>query len=68
MTDEDELIARLEVHRDMIGWVIIELGKEGIQAKRTTGNNPKGDILIVNARDVPRVKQLLRNWQSEFKR
>ncbi|MEG3902039.1 hypothetical protein QUB19_07695 [Microcoleus sp. B4-C5] len=68
MTDEDELIARLEVHRDMIGWVIIELGKEGIQAKRTTGNNPKGDILIVNDRDVPRVKQLLRNWQSEFNR
>ncbi|MEG4806535.1 hypothetical protein QUA82_02285 [Microcoleus sp. F8-D3] len=68
MTDEDELIARLEVHRDMIGWVIIELGKEGIQAKRTTGNNPKGDILIVNDWDVPRFKQLLRNWQSEFNR
>ncbi|MEG4441150.1 hypothetical protein QUB47_03015 [Microcoleus sp. AT9_B5] len=68
MTDEDELIARLEVHRDMIGWVIIKLGKQGIQAKRTTGNNPKGDILIVNDWDVPRVKQLLRNWQSEFNR
>jgi len=66
MTDEDEQIARLEVHRDMIGWVIIELGKEGIQAKRTTGNNPKGDILIVNEQDVPRVKQLLRNWQIEL--
>ncbi|MBE9097340.1 hypothetical protein [Tychonema sp. LEGE 07203] len=66
MTDEDELIARLEVHRDMIGWLIMELSKEGIQAKRTTGNNPKGDILIVNEQDVPRVKQLLRNWQIEF--
>ncbi|MGB3264575.1 MAG: hypothetical protein WBA89_11495 [Microcoleus sp.] len=66
MTDEDELIARLEVHRDMIGWLIMELSKEGIQAKRTTGNNPKGDILIVNHQDVPRVKQLLRNWQIEF--
>lgn len=66
MTDEDELIARLEVHRDMIGWLIIELSKEGIQAKRTTGNNPKGDILIVNQQDVPRVKQLLRNFHIEF--
>jgi hypothetical protein len=66
MTDEDELIARLEVHRDMIGWLIMELSKEGIQAKRTTGNNPKGDILIVNQQDVPRVKQLLRNFQIEF--
>ena len=66
MTDEDEQIARLEVHRDMIGWVIIELRKEGIKTKRTTGNNPKGDILIVNEQDVPRVKQLLRNWQIEL--
>ncbi|MEG3881290.1 hypothetical protein QT972_28390 [Microcoleus sp. herbarium7] len=66
MTDEDELIARLEVHRDMIGWLIMELSKEGIQAKKTTGNNPKGDILIVNQQDVPRVKQLLRNFQTEF--
>ncbi|MEZ2225220.1 hypothetical protein [Microcoleus sp.] len=66
MTDEDELIARLEVHRDMIGWLIMELSKEGIQAKRTTGNNPKGDILIVNQQDVPQVKQLLRNFQIEF--
>lgn len=66
MTDEDELIARLEVQRDMIGWLIMELSKEGIQAKRTTGNNPKGDILIVNQQDVPRVKQLLRNFHIEF--
>ena len=66
MTDEDELIARLEVHRDMIGWLIMELSKEGIQAKRTTGNNPKGDILMVNQQDVPRVKQLLRNFHIEF--
>ncbi|MEG4283578.1 hypothetical protein QUB68_10660 [Microcoleus sp. A006_D1] len=66
MTDEDELIARLEVHRDMIGWLIMELSKEGIQAKRTTGNNPKGDILIVNQQDVPRVKQLLRNFHIEL--
>lgn len=66
MTDEDELIARLEVHRDMIGWLIMELSKEGIQAKRTTGNNPKGDILIVNQQDVPQVKQLLPNFHIEF--
>ncbi|MEZ2318608.1 MAG: hypothetical protein ACBR15_06295 [Microcoleus sp.] len=44
----------------------MELSKEGIQAKRTTGNNPKGDILIVNQQDVPQVKQLLRNFQIEF--
>ncbi|NJL66811.1 MAG: hypothetical protein HC849_25855 [Oscillatoriales cyanobacterium RU_3_3] len=66
MTDEDEQIARLKVHRDLIGWVIIKLNKEGIQAQRTIGNSPKGDILIVNDRDVPRVKQILRNLQREL--
>jgi hypothetical protein len=66
MTDEDEQIARLKIHRDIIGWLIIELSKEGIAAKRTIGNSPKGDILIVNERDVPRVKQLIRNMQIEL--
>jgi hypothetical protein len=47
MTDEDEQIARLEIHRDLIGWLIAELHKEGIRAERTTGSSPKGDILIV---------------------
>ena len=48
-TDEDRQILRLKIHRDLIGWIIQELNQEGIPAKRTTGGNPKGDILIVNA-------------------
>jgi hypothetical protein len=67
MTDEDEQIARLEIHRDIIGWVIAELHKEGIRAERTTGSSRKGDILIVDREEVARVKQLLRSWQSKFK-
>ncbi len=66
MTDEDQQIARLEIHRDMIGWVITELHKEGIRAERTTGGSSKGDILIVDREEVARVKQLLRNWQIKF--
>lgn len=66
MTDEDAQIARLKIHRDMIGWVIRELHKEEIRAERTTGGSPKGDILVVDISDVPRVKQLLRSWQSKF--
>jgi hypothetical protein len=66
MTDEDQQIARLKIHRDTIGWVITELHKEGIRAERTTGGSSKGDILIVDREDVARVKQLLRSWQSKF--
>ena len=30
MTDEDQQISRLEVHRDLIGWVIQELERANI--------------------------------------
>lgn len=65
-TDEDRQIARLKIHRDLIGWIIKELRKEGIQAERTSGGNPNGDILIVNPDNVPRVKEILRQIQKRF--
>ena len=67
MTDEDKLIERLEVHKKLIGWMIAEFRKEGIEAQRTTGNSPKGDILILNKEDAQRVKEILRNIHSKFK-
>jgi len=39
MTDEDEQIARLEIHRDIIGWVIAELITQGGHQSRK--NNRK---------------------------
>jgi len=65
-TDEDRQIARLKIHRDLIGWIIKELKKEGIQAERTSGGNPNGDILIVNPDNAPRVKEILRQIQKRF--
>ncbi|MGB3192423.1 MAG: hypothetical protein WBB43_23700 [Limnoraphis sp.] len=64
-TDEDRNAARLFIHRDLIGWVIKELQKEGIQAERTKNNNPDGDILVLAKEDVPRVKQLIRQWNEQ---
>lgn len=46
MTDEDQQIARLKIHRDIIGWLIKELKNERIKAERTIGASSKGDILI----------------------
>ncbi|MCL1468242.1 hypothetical protein [Argonema galeatum] len=65
-TDEDAQIARLEIHRYLIAWIIRELQKEGIQADRTRGGSSKGDILIVRQKDVPRVKELIRSWQRKY--
>ena len=64
-TDEDRGAARLFIHRDLIGWIINELEKEGIQAERTINNNRNGDILVVAKEDVPRVKQLIRQWNEQ---
>ncbi|MEQ8468248.1 hypothetical protein [Coleofasciculus sp. B1-GNL1-01] len=65
-TDEDKQIARLKIHRDLIGWIIKELRQEGILAERTVGGNPDGDILIVNQDHVPRVKEIIRQMQRRF--
>ncbi len=68
MTDEDKMIYKLTVHRDFIGWVINELKKAGISAKRTTGNDPKGDILLVKPDDAPQVKEIVRKIQNKYNR
>lgn len=66
ITDEDRQIERLLVHKKIIGWLIAELKKQGIEAKRTTNNSPKGDILIINKEDAIRVKEILRDLQQEL--
>lgn len=68
MTDEDKMIYTLKVHRDLIGWVIKKLKEEGILAERTTGNNSKGDILIVKREDAPRVQEIVRDLQIKYKK
>ena len=64
-TDEDRMIYRLHVHKNMITWVIKRLADAGIQAKRTTGNDPQGDIVLFDPMDIPRVQQIIRDIQSE---
>jgi len=65
-TDEDRMIHRLIIHRNMITWLLRKLEAEGIRAERTTGNDPNGDILLINSDDVPRVQQLIREIQTEY--
>lgn len=66
MYDEDKMIYKLKVHRDFIGWVINKLKEEGISAQRTTENDRKGDILLINQDDAPRVKEIIRQIQKKY--
>ncbi|MEG3862347.1 hypothetical protein [Microcoleus sp. herbarium12] len=66
MTDEDQQISRLELHRDLIGWVIQELERANIYSQRTIRNDPNGDILIINPEDAPKVKQIIQDIQRKF--
>jgi transcription initiation factor IIE alpha subunit len=65
-TDEDRMMHQLHVHKNFIGWVIDRLEEEGISCSRTTGDDRKGDILVINERDVPRVKEIIRQIQNKY--
>jgi hypothetical protein len=66
LTDEDKMIYKLTVHRNLIGWFIKKCAEQGIQCERTTGNDPNGDIVICNSEDEPRVKELIRAHQKQY--
>jgi hypothetical protein len=65
-TDEDKMIERLIIHKKMIGWVIKQLEANGIECKRTTGNDSNGDILYYNEKDEPRVKEIVRQINQKY--
>lgn len=60
-TDEDKMMAKLILHRDIIGHVIKLLQREGIECERTRGNDRNGDILYVNPEDEEKVKEIIRS-------
>ena len=67
-TDEDKMINRLEAHRDFITWFIKILKAEGITCERTTGNDSHGDILYYRPEDEQKVKEIVRQINSEYNR
>ncbi|MCB1194328.1 MAG: hypothetical protein KDK90_28095 [Leptospiraceae bacterium] len=66
-TDEDKLMKRLKVHRDVIGKIIKILQKEGIKCERTYDNDSSGDILYYDAKYDKRVKEIVREWNKTKK-
>lgn len=65
-TDEDLQIARLRIHRDLVGWVILALAAAGIPAERTKGNSANGDIRLLDSTDVIRAKERLRELHQQL--
>jgi hypothetical protein len=66
LTDEDKMMERLLIHKNMIGWLIKELQAEGIKCQRTTGNDPNGDILLINPEDESKVQEIIRKIQHKY--
>ncbi len=58
-TDEDAMIHRLMVHRDLVTWCIQQLRENDIEAERTRGNDPHGDIVLIHAEDAPQAQALI---------
>ncbi|MBF2027337.1 MAG: hypothetical protein IGS48_11290 [Oscillatoriales cyanobacterium C42_A2020_001] len=65
-TDEDKMIHHYQIHRDLIGWLIGILEKEGVSCQRTIGNDANGDIFYPNLEDEPRVKQIIREINIRY--
>ncbi len=65
-TDEDEMIYHLEVHKNLIGWIMDKLQEAGIPCERTKGRDSNGDILYYRAEDESRVKQIVREINAKY--
>ena len=66
ISDEDKLIYQLRVHKGLKRLVMKELAQEGIPCKETSKNDPKGDILVINPEDVPRVQEIIKSINSRY--
>jgi len=65
-TDEDRMIYKLSVHKNLVAWTIDKLEKAGIKCKRTTGNDPKGDIVCFSSGDEKKVKEIVKNINMKY--
>jgi hypothetical protein len=66
LTDEDRMIYKLIVHRNLIGWFIKRCAEQNIPCERTSGNDSHGDIAINNPEDESLVKELIHTIQKQY--
>lgn len=65
-TDEDRMIYRYQIHRDLVGWVMQQLQAKGIPCDRPQGNYPQGDILLHNNSDLDKAQAVVMELHQQF--
>lgn len=65
-TDEDRMIYQLELHRDLTSYICSCLDKASIPYKKTVGNDQRGDVLLIERKDIPAVKDMINQLDKKF--
>lgn len=65
-TDEDRMIYNYQIHKNLVTWVMKQLELAGIPCQRTRGNDPNGDILIINSEDLQKVRKTLQKIHQKY--
>ncbi len=65
-TDEDKMIYKLILHRDLVGFIIKILEEKNVSCQRTVRNDQNGDILFFNKEDEAIVKETIKNLNKQF--
>lgn len=65
-TDEDKMIHKLKVHKNLVSWILGFLQREQIPSERTKGNNPNGDIFYYNEEDDEKVRKVVKDLNKKY--
>lgn len=64
--DEDKIIRKLTVHKNLIGWLIALFKNEKIEMERTYGNDTRGDIFYPDEKDTEKIQKIVRDLNQKF--
>lgn len=65
-TDEDKLIYKLTIHKNLITKLVHLLTINGISCDRTRNNDPNGDILILHDKDKIKAIEIIEQFKKEL--
>lgn len=64
--DEDKIIRKLTIHKNLIGWIIALFKNENIEMERTYGNDSRGDIFYPEERDTEKIQKIVRELNQKY--
>jgi hypothetical protein len=66
MATAKDLIRKIQLHEALKHWVMQQLRAEGIECQEQGFYEKKGDILIVNSKDVPRSLEIIQEIKNRI--